>query len=424
MGVPTSNPAYAPLNHFGSGDIPFSLDDHTTLTDAGAAFIQVPFVIGGIAFFHSVPTSYGEIDLDACTLAKIFSRDITRWNHPDIVTLNPGFDLDQPITVVHRVKGSSSTSLSTKYLKTACPDVWTAEGSTIEWHSSTFGAQGSGGVSDYLAAHPYSISYMDSGHGIAAGLSEIALKNANGKFVKSSTDGSISAAATVATDTDRAATTYGDDWSTMSLMNQAGDASWPICTFSYMYIRKNMTAWSAVADAQSAALVKAFALFVLSDEAQLMLPDFGFIPLPADIKAKARAAVTAVVLPGTATPWIFEKYTNEGLDMVTGKTDEDDSINGNGAYVFSSKRKAYADYERSVMVEQIAALEAAMQAMQTAHAALHPSAWYNDPQTEIAGAAAVGALGFILGFIGIVLGAVAMTRIKVLAENSGGGYAI
>lgn len=155
-----------------------------------------------------------------------------------------------------------------------------------------------------------------------------------------------------------------------------------------------------------------------------MLPDFGFIPLPADIKAKARAAVTAVVLPGTATPWIFEKYTNEGLDMVTGKTDEDDSINGNGAYVFSSKRKAYADYERSVMVEQIAALEAAMQAMQTAHAALHPSAWYNDPQTEIDGAAAVGALGFILGFIGIVLGAVAMTRIKGLAKNSGGGYAI
>jgi ABC-type phosphate transport system substrate-binding protein len=42
-------------------------------------FIQVPFVIGGIGFFHSVPASYGEIDLDACLLAKIFNRDITRW---------------------------------------------------------------------------------------------------------------------------------------------------------------------------------------------------------------------------------------------------------------------------------------------------------------------------------------------------------
>ena len=419
MGV---TPAYAPLNHFGSGDIPFPAATHTTLSVANP-FIQVPFVIGGIAFFHSVPTSYGEIDLDACTLAKIFSRDITRWNHADIVALNPDFDLDQPITVVHRVEGSSSTSLSTKYLKEAtaseCPTVFTQEGSTITWHSSTVGAQGSGGVSDYLAANPYSISYIDSGHGIAAGLSEIALKNANGKFVKSSTDGSISAAATAATGTDRLASAYSDDWSTVSLMNQAGDASWPICTFSYLYIRKDMSAF----DPDTAALVKAFALFVLSDEAQAMLPDFGFIALPAAIKKQARAAIELVTLHVNSVEWKFEKNTNFPLNMQT-MEDSSTAFDGNGERVFSGKRMAYADYERGAMVKQIAALEAAMTTMQTAHAALHPSAWYNDPQTEIDGAAAVGALGFILGFIGIVLGAVAMTRIKGLAKNSGGGYAI
>ena len=357
MGV---TPAYAPLNHFGSGDIPFPAATHTTLSVANP-FIQVPFVIGGIAFFHSVPTSYGEIDLDACTLAKIFSRDITRWNHADIVALNPGFDLDQPITVVHRVEGSSSTSLSTKYLKTACPDVWTAEGSTIEWHSSTFGAQGSGGVSDYLAANPYSISYIDSGHGITVGLSEIALKNANGKFVKSSTDGSISAAATAATGTDRLASAYSDDWSTVSLMNQAGDASWPICTFSYLYIRKDMSAF----DPDTAALVKAFALFVLSDEAQAMLPDFGFIALPAAIRTQARAAIELVNVPTVGyAEWKFEKNTNFPLNMQT-MVDSTVAFDGNGEKVFSGKRMAYADYERSTMLKSIAVLEANLATMET-----------------------------------------------------------
>ena len=425
-------------NHFGSGDIPFDSDDFAAANVVHSQFIQVPFVIGGIAFFHSVPASYGEIDLDACLLAKIFSRDITVWNHADIVALNPALaSLNQPITVARRVEGSSSTSLITKYLNAECPTVWTAAmvgkkpcdaettTSCVNWATDTVEEQGSGGISGYLAANDYSISYIDIGHGLASGLGEIALKNADEFFVKPSTEGAVAGAAlgsTGATGATREASAYINTWEDVSLMNQAGADTWPICTFSYLYIKKDMRLWSGE-EAKTAALVKAFAEFVLSEEAQGMLPEFGFVGLPAEILAKARTAVSGIQVPAN-TEWTFEKDTNYKLNMVTGVTDETAEITGQDPLVFSSKRSAYADYERTKLVAAVAALEAQVATLQAEHVSLHPSAWYDDPTTQIEGAAAVGALGFIFGFIGLVLGAVAMSRVKGLAKNAGGGYQI
>ena len=435
IGDGTANGNY---NHFGSGDIPFDSDDFAAANVVHSQFIQVPFVIGGIAFFHSVPASFGEIDLDACLLAKIFNRDITVWNHADIVALNPALaSLDQPITVARRVEGSSSTSLITKYLNAECPTVWTTAmvgkvpcddettTSCVNWKTDTVEAQGSGGISGYLAANDYSISYIDIGHGLASGLGEIALKNADEFFVKPSTEGAVAGAAlgsTGATGATREASAYINTWEDVSLMNQAGADTWPICTFSYLYIKKDMSGWSGE-EAKTAALVKAFAEFVLSEEAQDMLPEFGFVGLPAEILAKARTAVSGIQVPAN-TEWTFEKDTNYKLDMVTGVTDETAEIIGQDPLVFSSKRSAYADYERTKLVAAVAALEAQVATLQAEHVTLHPSAWYDDPTTQIEGAAAVGALGFIFGFIGLVLGAVAMSRVKGLAKNAGGGYQI
>ena len=154
-----------------------------------------------------------------------------------------------------------------------------------------------------------------------------------------------------------------------------------------------------------------------------MLPEFGFVGLPAEILAKARTAVSGIQVPAN-TEWTFEKDTNYKLDMVTGLTDETAEITGQDPLVFSSKRSAYADYERTKLVAAVAALEAQVATLQAEHVSLHPSAWYDDPTTQIEGAAAVGALGFIFGFIGLVLGAVAMSRVKGLAKNAGGGYQI
>jgi ABC-type phosphate transport system substrate-binding protein len=159
--------------------------------------------------FHSVPESDlggAGLHLTPCVLAEIFSRQITMWNDAKILALNPSAFLPaQGIVMLHRNKGSSTTNFFTKYLSETtqadCPAAWTLgwgpalttaadvtkyPNVTQTWEpdsapSGTSGGvvtcQGSGNMASNLATIPYSIGYIDSGHGHDDGLSEIKLKN-------------------------------------------------------------------------------------------------------------------------------------------------------------------------------------------------------------------------------------------------------
>ena len=416
-------------NHFGSGDIPFESDDWTTTKNgASGDFFHIPFVVGGISFFYNIP-GVSEIDLDACTLSGIFLGEITRWNDPKIKALNPGFDLNQPITVLRREGGSSSTGLITKYLNlmTTGADAncdatpWPASkvGSTwaAAWDNGHIAKDNSGGIAEYLEANPYTIAYLDSGHGREIGASEVSVKNAAGNYVVSDPENVQAAAASYTALSD-----FTADWSAQNILNQAGENTWPISTFSYLYIRKDFTAAlddinpglntagaAATIDKESAWLVKAFAEFVLSEEGQNMLPDFGFVKMPTALLTKAKDELARVTWPAAASdrgPWIFEGSKNKDLDGNT--------IVGMGDRVFSKNRKAFADHERGVIMGDIALLKEQIAAL----SAVHPDKWYEDPAKQIEAAAAVGALGFIFGFVSLIIGAVALSRANAL--RSGG----
>ena len=418
-------------NHFGAGDIPFKEADHKTISDTIAnngqnkPFFHIPFQLGAIGIFHSVPDSAGKkVELDACTLAKIFSRTIKYWDHEDIKKLNPTLNIpaNQAIKVSTRTKGSSSTSLTSQYLdllagasSTECPGAWSlkttdgtkAYGSDIGWPSDVEKIEGSSGMSNYLAKNEWAIGYIDAGHGWEKNLKEVELKNANGKWVTSKT-AEIAKAGTEITPPDNLASWHG-----VSLMNVAGDTTFPICTFSYMYIHKNQP------NGESSRLLQAFATFVLSDEGQGMLADFGFVKLAADTLAKSRAALASVNW-GTSTAWEFETATGknkDGADIVGGLDSNNVATGPNGLKVFSVKRGAWGDYERGVIKSDLEKLAARVATLEGHHE--EPVKWYEDPQNQIDSALALGSLAFILGFIGTVLGGVALTRIK---RSTGGKY--
>merc|ERR1719221_2282008 len=101
-------------NHFGAGDIPMDQSRYLSLP-AGQEMVHLPFALGAIGVFHSVPAenlgSGGGLKLSTCLLAKIFSGQITRWDHQDILDENPGMTVpsNQLIKIAHRKLGSSST---------------------------------------------------------------------------------------------------------------------------------------------------------------------------------------------------------------------------------------------------------------------------------------------------------------------------
>jgi phosphate ABC transporter phosphate-binding protein len=228
----------ARASDFGASEVALSAEQQATYNEP---HLHIPHVIGAISIFHNVPSDEAgdALNITPEVLAKIFQRDIKTWDHAEIKALNPKLNVPagQKIKVVHRVKGSSSTSLTTTYLKTAAPDVWKLDvGKTITWPEDTFSAEGSGGISSFISSTLYSIGYIDADHGHTLGLSEIALQNKDGVYLTSK-QAILGEAATYAV---TPATSEGS-WADVSLVNQAGPKTWPMVTFSYMLVPKNLT---------------------------------------------------------------------------------------------------------------------------------------------------------------------------------------
>jgi ABC-type phosphate transport system substrate-binding protein len=325
-------PNYESSGEYHSGDIPVGAELYQNLTNAGIEMFHIPFVLGSISFFHSVPVP--NLDLNACLLARIFSAKITTWDHEDILAFSNNNDhkdtlAGQAITVVHRVLGSSSTSIATAYLKVAtedegCPEAWPAElvGKLVDWPEGTVGKQGSSGVSDFVGATPFSVTYLDSGHGITEGLSEVAIQNKAGKILTSQQAVKGDAAElSTSIPADLSA-----DWSSASLLNVEGDDTWPMMTWSYIFIRKDLSD-----KGEAGGLAKALVEYILTEgQDKEHVSQFGFEAVPESLRLKGLAALDELILADGVTSWEFETSTAPFL--------------GHEDHIFSSKRDTYELY--------------------------------------------------------------------------------
>lgn len=287
---------WEPLNDFGAGDIPMASSRYTNITTLGnREMVHVPFVTGAIAFFHSVPQSDlagSALDLDACLLAKIFCSEITTWDHPEILAANPGFSppAGQAILMAHRTSGSSSTTGISEYLSTTCAASWTLNvGSKFDWNGGQ-GVEGSGGMSDWIEANQYAIGYIDAGHGHNLGLSEVAIRNANGRYL-TSLEADI--AATVESVAFPFPPNPSDDFSSVNLYNLAGDDAWPVTMVTYLYLQKNMSSM----DADKAAALRAFVEFILSDEGQDLAETYSFVKLGQSVLTYNENTLNSITWP-------------------------------------------------------------------------------------------------------------------------------
>ena len=401
---------YEPYSHFGSGDIVVPSEDYTALNDRDKGFVTIPFQLGTISFFHNVPgvPDGSALDLKPCILAKIFTRKITTWDHADILDSNPGFSppAGQAITVVRRIYGSSSTSLISQYLYKSCPSVWdigvgkggadssnpTVPTKAPIWPSDTVGAEGSGGVSDTISSTEYSIGYIESGHGQALGLAEVALQNKDGNYLTAAEAEIGSAVTQIMSSIPNA----DDDWDNdnLSLLDLGGANTWPITAFSFMFIRKDLTSLG-----RSGPAVKAFAEMVLSTEGQGMLPQFGANAVPDAIIAKGIAGLAQLKFAATSTMFIHELSTLAGTGM--------------GTHVLSVKRKRWADVEREQLVADFAKLKADYEATIAALRADDSKAVTKDELERLAVPALVFAIiAFLMICTSLILGGVSCTRTR------------
>ncbi len=390
---------YTAYNHFGAGDIPMTNSRYTSITGAGRTMVHVPFAMGAIGVFHSVPSSElggAPIDLTGCLLARIFARDITNWDHPDIRALNPGMTASGAIRVYHRVRGSSSTAGFTQYLESKCPESWAlGSGSTITWPADTIGAQGSGGMADAIAENAYAIGYIDAGHGHERGFGEIALQNLDGLYLTTQ-QANIAAAAGPALADGVIPADPTADFSQVNLYDQSGPTTWPITMISYFYLDRDLSSM----DAYSASVLLYFIRFILSDEGQTLAEANMFSRLPSDLEIYNANTLASITLPAgfvlfgtelasTTQPWI-------------GARDN----------VFSGKRRSWLDYQADSIETRLATLESPSAPPLPSDEDLTCISSFCFSEQDLAGIAVaslvVSIVSLLIGIIGLCVGLNAM----------------
>ncbi|HEY4613865.1 MAG TPA: phosphate ABC transporter substrate-binding protein PstS [Citricoccus sp.] len=124
---------------------------------------HVPSYISPVAVAFNLE-GVDQINMDADTIAQVFTGKITTWNDPAIAEQNPDTELpDTPITVVHRADDSGTTENFTEYLAAAAPESWTYD--VVEtWPSeiTAESAQQTSGVVSTTQGKDGAITYADA----------------------------------------------------------------------------------------------------------------------------------------------------------------------------------------------------------------------------------------------------------------------
>lgn len=276
---------------FGASDAPLS----TTEWERAQNAVHIPETIGSIVVSYNLPTVPEKgLKLTGPILADIFLGKIRKWSDPQIQSLNPDLSLpDTEIIVAHRSDGSGTTFVWTDYLSKVSPE-WhdkVGTGKSIQWPTG-IGAPGNEGVSNAIKGTQFTIGYVELSYALSTGMPYAFLQNREGVFVEPSFDtiqAAIEAAAT--------ALPKGDDsWEQVSTTDAPGANSYPIASFSYILLYKELTDNPTMDREKAEALVN-FLSWAITD-GQQYADDLGYVPLPDSVVKLNQETLSSLTFNG------------------------------------------------------------------------------------------------------------------------------
>jgi phosphate transport system permease protein/phosphate transport system substrate-binding protein len=260
---------------FGATDAPLTSSQTSALP--GPA-VHIPETIGSVVVVYNVigVPSKG-LKLTGPILADIFLGEITRWDDYRIKEINPGVPLpSKDILVVHRSDGSGTTFVWTSYLSEVSED-WNSQvgkGTAVPWPTG-IGAPGNEGVANAVRGTSYTIGYVELAYAQTTGMAYAYLENSEGNFIEPTLEST--AAAVAASSGDLPA---GDEaWTNVSLLNAPGEESYPLASFSYLLLYKELSTMPTINSMEKAKAVVDLVEWMITD-GQEFAPDLHYVPLP------------------------------------------------------------------------------------------------------------------------------------------------
>ena len=258
---------------FGAGEAPLTEKERKE-----GSLIELPVVLIGIVPIYNLPDIHQELHLSGEVLAAIFLGDVKTWNATQIAKLNPEITLPSlPILVVNRPSGKGSNYVFTDFLSKASSKFRAQVGvsSSPKWPVGEL-AERSSDMADKVKGSAGSIGYVEYQYAVKGNLSQAAVLNPAGKFVKASAE-SIAASC-------RAVEEPRWNGFSASLTNAGGVDSFPITSFTWIYLRTKST------DFARAAALGDLLDWIYSDGQQFATQE-GYAELPSELLAAVRKKV-------------------------------------------------------------------------------------------------------------------------------------
>jgi len=272
----------AGVKNFTAGVVDFGASD-AAMSDAEIAkvskgVVMIPATAGEVVYAYNLP-GVDKLNLSRAAMAGIYLGTITKWSDPAISKANPGVKLPElPIQVAYRSDGSGTTYVFTQHLSAISPEFKEKIGTD---KSVTFpvgvGGKGNEGVTALVKQSPGAIGYVEYGYAKGNGLSMASLENKAGKFIAPGDESGASTLANIQLPENLRI------WP----VDPEGASDYPIASFTWLLLYKKYD------DAAKLKALKEFVTYGLTT-GQGFASELGYIPLPAPVVEKAKAALATI----------------------------------------------------------------------------------------------------------------------------------
>jgi phosphate transport system substrate-binding protein len=264
------------IGDFGAGEVRLTAQQR-----AEGDILDLPVVVIAIVPIYNLPGIRQELRFSGPVLAEIFLGQITNWRSPELERLNPEVHFpDLPIKVVYRPAGKGSNYVFSEFLSKVSPKFRARIGVTPspKWPVG-LAAERSSDMAEKVASQPGSIGYVELEYAVKNKVTYGAVENQAGKFVKASLE-NISAACREV---------EAPEWNNLSasLTNAPGAESYPMSSFTWIYLRRKATD-----SARSAALLTL--LHWMYSDGQPFATAEGYAQLPPPLLESVRKKISSL----------------------------------------------------------------------------------------------------------------------------------
>ncbi|MGI0029299.1 MAG: phosphate ABC transporter substrate-binding protein PstS [Nitrososphaera sp.] len=278
---------------FGGTDAPLTATQRSALS--GPA-VHIPETIGSVvAAYNLIGVPDKGLKLAGPILADIFLGKITKWDDARIKELNPDLTLpSEDIVVVHRADGSGTTFVWTDYLSKVSAE-WkdsVGRGTAVSWPTG-IGGPGNQGVASAVRGNPYTIGYVELAYALTTGMDYAFIQNQAGNFIEPSLESTKAAVAASA-----ATLPKGEDsWEAVSLTDAPGEDSYPIASFSYLLLYKELSTNPKIDSIEKARALVEFVDWAITD-GQELADELHYVPLPEEVVALNKETLASITFNG------------------------------------------------------------------------------------------------------------------------------